>query len=207
MDVTAVDFRQALTDDITWASFDRILLDGRDDSFDPHREGHVIDRFLGPRVARRITVAAPDPKPVIILVSLHVRENEWFALRCRQSGVDYTYDLGDLPDEPAWISAVEDPGSLLNRSRPERWDWNRRHTDIVGAIEDAETSPATGNILFGEPAAPYDQRALRERLSVRLRLRVPAGADRAKNASARVLRPILWDALGLSARDSGEPHV
>ncbi|MEI2819011.1 MAG: hypothetical protein V9E81_01855 [Marmoricola sp.] len=201
IDTVGLDFHAALFEPVVWSHFDRVLLDARDDSPYPTQIGNTPDRFLGPRVAERIASEESAHKPVVILVSLHVRENEWLAARCAESGVDYTYDQRDLLEESHWLQVVTHPEAPGNAVELGRVVLSRRR-GIARAIDEVETSEAGPDILFGERSSPYEQRNLRKRLTDALGIGQQTG-ERTKNASARELRQILLDALGLTPRDYG----
>ena len=139
IDTVGLDFHAALFEPVVWSHFDRVLLDARDDSPYPTQIGNTPDRFLGPRVAERIASEESAHKPVVILVSLHVRENEWLAARCAESGVDYTYDQRDLLEESHWLQVVTHPEAPGNAVELGRVVLSRRR-GIARAIDEVETS-------------------------------------------------------------------
>ncbi len=201
--VVALSFEAALGRRAGWGRFDRIVLDGRDDSHEPVVFGAsgIPDRFLGPRVAAHIRAHDDGGAPVIILVSIYVRTHEELALRCQQSGVDYAFDLRDIVTPAAFVAIVENP---------HEWGWSGvtsaagddDSVAIPAVIDELEASPAGAHIVTGTSVGTaYERRVLRERLEQLMGLaekRSPAG--RRRHPRSGELRPIVRRFLGLDER-------
>ena len=212
LDVVGLTFLQALDPAQRWDGVDLAVLDGRDDRLATAltltcgadgEERTIHDRFLGVRVAQTIRRTRPSTLTCIVVVSAYVRENDLMARRCREGGVDYVYELHELPDAATFVAhvlaAVGARPVASNRAL-------RDGAGLTAAIELIEDSPSGPDVLFDVPGdatrgSPHQLRTLRVRLGSALGLHTDGGGPRTHHPSKRTLSDQMRRALGLGPQE------